>query len=139
MSDLMIPGPSGSEPTPQNKAKSQGQQQEKSSGRRRRTSRSAKPAIPSADDCARAIAQVAGLVAIGLLKPAQANAIRAAFRDIQQYHKSKAKEADNSLSNADVMNLLRKDPTLLNMLEPLLTDEQIDQVMRNKGAGDEQA
>ena len=66
----------------------------------------------------RAIAQLAGLVAMGMLKPAQANAIRAGFRDILQYHKSKAKEAEKTVSNADVMDLLQKDPKLLTCWRP---------------------
>jgi hypothetical protein len=85
----------------------------------------------------RAIAQVAGLVALGLLKPAQANAIRASYREILQHHRqSQAREDNQGLSNADVLRLMRDNPEILGLLEPLLTDEQVAMVMgRRNGDG----
>lgn len=87
--------------------------------------------IPSAEACLRALAQLAGLVALGVLKPAQANSIRASYREILQYHqKSQSREERQGLSNADVLDLVRKDPRILSMLEALLTDEQIAMAMK---------
>jgi hypothetical protein len=132
MSTLLVPEPAGAEPDKTGDQQTEGDDRRDGDGadrahyhRRHRE----KPTIPSPDDCARAIAQLAGLVAMGMLKPAQANAIRAGFRDILQYHKSQAKEAEKSVSNADVMDLLQRDPKLLDLLAPLLTSEQIDMVM----------
>ena len=51
-----------------------------------------------------------GLAALGMFKPPVANSIRSAFRDILQYHKSKAKEAEKNVANADVLEAARNDP-----------------------------
>jgi hypothetical protein len=135
MSDLMLPGPAGPDATSHDDAASQDKRREESTGRRRRPSQGARSAIPSSVDCLKGIAQLTGLLALGLIKPAQANAIRAAFREILQYHKTATKQAEKTLSNADIMDILRKDPRLLSLLEPLLTEEQIDMVMRNTEKG----
>ena len=97
-------------------------------GQRRRKK---KFGIPSEQKCLHAMERLAGLVAMGLLKPAQANSIRAAYREILQYHRSRAKEADKNLANADVLELLRTDPKLLSLLEPLLTEEQVTMVTKD--------
>jgi hypothetical protein len=140
MSNLMIPGPGGAEPEKTGDEDTHGSSRDNGSARGRQQCHPPKPSIPSPEDCLRAFAQIAGLVAMGILKPAGANAIRSAYREILQHHKAKAKEAEKSLTNADVMDLLRKDPKLLNLLAPLLTSEQLDMVMNagNEGA-DEQA
>ena len=138
MSALMLPGPDDSGTGKIGCEHGQGESCDNAAGarasRRRRQRHSKKPGVPSENDCLLAIAQVAGLVAMGLLKVGQANAIRAAYRDILSHHKGKAKEAEKSLSNSDVMDLLKKDPKLVNLLAPLLTSEQLDMVMN---AGDE--
>ncbi len=139
MSTLMIPGPGGAEPEKTGNEQAHentcgdGASAGASHHRQRHTK---KRGIPSEEDCLLAIAQVAGLAAMGVLKVGQANAVRAAYRDILGHYKSKAKEAAKSLTNTDVMELLRKDPKLLNLLEPLLTSEQLDMVMNagNEGA-----
>ena len=135
MSNLMISGPGGAEPEKTGNEQAQGNSRGEAAGRHRQQRQSKKSGIPSVEDCLRAIAQVPGLVAIGLLEASKANAIRAAYRDILAHHKSKAKEVEKSLSNSDVMDLLRKDPKLLNLLAPLLTSEQIDMVMKAGGEG----
>ena len=95
-----------------------------------------KPDIPSEEDCLGAIVQVARLVAMGLLETAQANAIRASFREILLYHRSKAKEAEKGISNVEVLDVLRKDPKLLSLFEPLLSQEQVEWILRG---GDSEA
>ena len=92
-----------------------------------------KPDIPSEEDCLGAIVQVARLVAMGLLETAQANAIRAAFREILLYHRNKSKEAEKGISNVELLDVLRKDPKLLSLFEPLLSQEQVEWILR---AGD---
>jgi hypothetical protein len=130
MTTLLIPGPDGAEPQKNGNPEAQGDEDGAAADdRQRHPNRAKHDSIPSETDCLRAIAHVAGLVAMGLLEPAQGNSIRASYREILAHYKSKAKEAEKSLSNADVMDLLRKDPKLLNLLAPLLTGEQLDMVM----------
>jgi hypothetical protein len=78
----------------------------------------------------RALAQLAGLVALGVLTPAQANSIRASYREILQFHLKSQSRDPKGLSNADVLELMRKDPRILSMLEPILTEEQVAMVMK---------
>jgi len=127
----MIPASDGAEPD-KNRRKRPKHDHDGDNANRHQGGRE-KPGIPDAEDCLRAMAQLAGLVAMGLMKPAQANAIRAAFEVVLRHHKDKAKEAEKGLSNADVMELLRKDPQLLSLLEPLLTSDQVAMVMKAAG------
>jgi hypothetical protein len=92
--------------------------------------------IPSAEDCLLALASLAGAVAMGLLKPAQANAMRANYAAILSYHQQNESRSDrNGMADADVMEIMRKDPKMLSVLEPFLTDEQIDLVMNSAKDG----
>ena len=134
MSNLMIPGPGAVEPDPAGEEQARdagGGNRGAGTGHCGQQTRSKKPPIPSPEDCARSMAQLIGLVTMGLLKPAQANTIRNALRDLLQYHQGKAKEAETGLANADVLDLLKKDPTVLSLLEPLLTEAQIEMIMKN--------
>jgi hypothetical protein len=92
--------------------------------------------IPDVEDCLAALASLAGAVAMGYLKPAQANPIRAIYADILRHHqKNESRNDRNGLSNADVVELMSQDPKMFSMLEPFLTDEQIDLVMKNAKEG----
>ena len=133
MSNLMIPA-SGAEPE-------KGAQQETHNDAhgagadgqhgQQQHQRAGQPDIPSEEDCLRAIAHVARLAALGMFKPSVANTIRSAFRDIFQYHKSKAKEAEKNVANADVLEAVRNDPKMLGLLEPFLTQDVINAIMKN--------
>ncbi len=131
MSNSLIPAPDGAEPQKTGDEQSQRSSHGDGNARRRQQRQPKKPSIPSLEDCLLAFARLAGLVAMGLLKPAQASVIRAAYREILQYHTAKAKELEKGLSNADVLEFLRKDPKMLDLLAPLLTQEQIDMLMRD--------
>ena len=135
MANFMIPAPGEAEPDRPGKEQTQGNDSGDGTRGHRQSRSARKPPIPSEEQCLQALTQLAGLVALGLLKPAQANTIRGTYRDILQHHKSKAKEAEKGLSNADVLGLLRKHPEILSLLEPLLTEEQIAMVMKEVGGG----
>lgn len=97
--------------------------------------------IPSPEDCLFALESLVGAVAMGLIKPAQANTIRASYAEILRYHeKNESRNDRQGLADADVVELMRKDPKVLSMLEPFLTDGQIDLVMKHaKDSGHGQA
>jgi hypothetical protein len=94
---------------------------------------SRKQPIPSLEDCMRLMTQLIGMVTIGIMKPAQANSIRSMLRDLMEYHQGKTKRTEQGLSNTDVLELLKNHPTVLNLLEPFLTQEQIDMIMKSGG------
>jgi hypothetical protein len=95
-------------------------------GRRR-----AQQKIPTIDECLDALGKLAGAVALGFLSPAQANAIRGSYAEILRHHRQgRGREDGRNLADAQVLDLLRRDPTMLSALEPFLSDAQIDLVMR---------
>jgi len=135
MSSHLIPGPAGAEPEKIGHDQAHADNHDAGANRRRQQQRqrAKKPDIPSEEDCLGAIVQVARLVAMGLLETAQANAIRASFREILLHHRSKTKEAEKGVSNVELLDVLRKDPKLLSLFEPLLSQAQVEWILR---AGD---
>lgn len=92
--------------------------------------------IASREDCLSALTNLPGAVAMGLLKPAQANSMRASYTEILRYHQRNEIHSDrNGMADADVLEIMRKDPKMFSVLEPFLTDEQIDLVMKNAKEG----
>ncbi len=96
---------------------------------------------PDTDACLDALGQLPGLIAMGLVTTAQANAIRGVYSTIlQQHHRTRAGRDQAQLDDADVMAILRDNPSMLSMLAPLLTDEQVAAIMEDsEGAEDGQA
>jgi hypothetical protein len=76
---------------------------------------------------------------MGLLETAQANAIRASFREILLFHRSKAKQAEKGISNVEILEVLRKDPNLLSLFEPVLSQEQVEWILRGGDSETEDA
>jgi hypothetical protein len=91
----------------------------------------AKTDVPSEEDCLRAIVHVGRLAALGVFKPSVANSVRNSFRDVLQHHQKKAKAAEKNLTNDTVIECLRQDPKVLSLLEPLLSQEQIELIVKN--------
>jgi len=93
--------------------------------------------IASEDDCLRALTQIPGLVAMKMLSTAQANSMRGVYSAILQHHqKNHHVPGDTGLGDADVLELLRHKPEMISMLEPLLTDKQIEMLMRDAKDGE---
>ena len=111
----------------------------KSSSRQR--SGTKQRSAPDTDDCLDALGQLPGLIAMGLVTTAQANAIRGVYSTIlQQHHRTRAGRDQAQLDDADVMAILRENPSMLSMLAPLLTDEQVAAIMDDsEGVEDGQA
>lgn len=93
--------------------------------------------IPSLEDCLFALASLAGAVAMGLIKPAHANTIRASYTEILRHHQKNDSRIDRQgLADADIMDMMRKDPKVFTIMEPFLTDAQIEMLMQNAKDGD---
>jgi hypothetical protein len=129
MSPMMLPGPKdpndgdntqpGCGPPPDGDG--QGKRRSKSAG------------IPRLEECLRALAALPGLIALRLLTTSQANAIVRVYHTILQHHPGQAGGKEQHLSDVDVLELLKKDPRLCSMLEPFLTEEQIDLIFKQSG------
>jgi hypothetical protein len=98
----------------------------------------ARAPIASAEDCLAILSRLGGLVILGLLGTAQANAIRSTYTAILQYHERQQSGPSRTIADEkDLAKLLRKYPELAKLLEPLLTDEQIEMLLRGgKDAAD---
>lgn len=80
--------------------------------------------------CLTGISQLPGMLALGLLKPAQANSMRGAFKELLDHHREDRQQARGTVATDDMIAAIRKDPGLLNLFAPMLTDEQFDLVMK---------
>ncbi len=99
-----------------------------------------RPQSLSAEDCLSALSQLPGAVAMGMLKPAQASAMKSFYAEILRYRqKAESRGEHKSVPDADVIALLQKDPKLMAIMAPFLTDEQVDLVMGAEGGSDGQA
>jgi len=99
--------------------------------------RGRRPEIRSEEDCVAALGQLPGLITMGLIAPAQANAIARSLREVIRYHELRRSQsaAGATLGDEDLLQTVRDNPQMLGLLEPLLTDEQVAMVIG--GAGDE--
>ncbi len=94
--------------------------------------------ISSAEDCLAILSRLPSLVTLGLLSTAQANTIRSSCTAILQYHERQQSGPSRTVVNEqDVAKLLQKHPEFASLFETLLTDEQIERLVRGgKDAGD---
>ena len=89
--------------------------------------------------CLENLTKLCGLIAMGVVKPAVGNAIRATLTEILRHHRASGRgDGQGALSDDIVREMLRRDPAMLNLLEGLLTQEQIDLFMREATDGHEQ-
>jgi hypothetical protein len=70
------------------------------------------------------------MVALGMLSTAKANTIRGTYTAILQHHRQKQAPADRGGANDDALaEMLSRHPELANLLEPLLSAEQIASIL----------
>ena len=89
--------------------------------------------VQTVGECLASLSQIPGMVALKLITPAQANAMRGTLEAILRQHNrsgSRAGAPDGSVQSTDLVELAQRDPQVLNMLETILTDQQIAMVMK---------
>ncbi len=74
--------------------------------------------------------KIPGLVVIDVLTPAKANAMRAAYDTILTHLDDSQQSGAARIDDADVITILRQQPELLKALQPFLTPEQLDLIVR---------
>jgi len=131
MDELSIPEP---QDDPEGKAS------RRPGGKKRRAdnSRQGRAAIASAEDCLAMLSRLPSLVTLGMISTATANTIRSTCAAILQYYERQQSGPSRTVINEkDVGKLLRTHPEYAKLFEPLLTDEQIEMLVRGgKDAGD---
>lgn len=86
--------------------------------------------VASAEQCLAALTQLPGLVAMGILTPAQANSMRATYETILKHHEKRQSAQIQGPATADVVQAVRDHPELAAVLEPLMTGEQLESLMK---------
>lgn len=86
--------------------------------------------VASEEECLAALSGLPAMVAFGLLSTAKANTIRGAYAAILQHYRQKQNPADRGGMPDDAMiDMLSRHPELANLLEPLLSAEQIASIL----------
>jgi hypothetical protein len=73
--------------------------------------------------------QLPGMVVTRIITPSQSNSIRNAINDILAFHQRSNGGATPAVLDIDLLERLRREPPLMNMLAPFLTAEQISTLM----------
>jgi hypothetical protein len=82
--------------------------------------------IPTVEECLTQLAQLSVLVLLGHLSTSRANAIRGNIREILQHHaRSQAVPKAAAAIDAGLLDRIYDDPTLLQLVEAFLSDEQV--------------
>jgi hypothetical protein len=88
--------------------------------------------------CLEALSQLPGLLMMGYVRPAQANAIRSTLETLlRHYRQTDSTRSESALQDIDIMSILRTHPELVSLFESLLTDEQLEAVMKEAKDGDD--
>jgi hypothetical protein len=88
--------------------------------------------------CLEALSQLPGLLMMGYVRPAQANAIRSTLEAIlRHYQHTDSTRSGSALKDVDIVSILRTHPELVNLFESMLTDEQLEAVMKEAKDGDD--
>jgi len=88
----------------------------------------APPRYPSAEECMELLHRLSGMVGLGVFTPAQSNAMRGCLRDIWSYQQRTAGSQSGPAVDARLLDLLPKNPELLDYLAPFLTPEQVAKI-----------
>ena len=90
----------------------------------------AKQPIESAEDCLAALGRLPALNMLGVLSEKQINAFKGVYSTMLQYYqRQQATPRSANLEEAGILEALRRNPMLANLLEPVLSQEQIDSLM----------
>jgi hypothetical protein len=81
-----------------------------------------------------AMTQLVASLALGMIKPAVGNSIRAVLAEMLRSYERTGGQNDErqAVADEDVRKVLRENPSMLYMLEPFLTDGQLETVMQEE-------
>jgi hypothetical protein len=88
------------------------------------------PQVPSRNDVLDKLGRMPGLIAIGVLKPATANAMRSVYGTLLAHLDSGASSSAAIVADENLLAILRQQPELLKFIEPFLTPDQIGLILR---------
>jgi hypothetical protein len=85
--------------------------------------------IPTVDQVLQQLIQLNGAVAIGAMSTKEANLIHKNLRTVLDVQMKRASREDSGPSQEALVELCRNDPRVLNVIEPFLTDTQMEWLM----------
>ncbi len=85
--------------------------------------------IPSVDELLRQLIQLNGAVALGAISSKEANVIQKNVKTVLDVQMRRASRDDTGPSQEALAELCRNDPRMLNVIEPFLTDSQMNLIM----------
>ena len=87
------------------------------------------------------MSRLGALLTMGLISTSHANTLRGIYSEILKYHERQQSGPSKTVANEkDLAKVLRKHPELATLLEPMLTNEQIESFMRGgNDAGNDDA
>lgn len=89
-----------------------------------------KAEIATEEECLAALSRLPALVALHILTSAQANTIRSTYTAILQHHRqTRAKSESGGVPDDALVDMLSRHPEMANLLEPLLSAEQIAAIL----------
>jgi hypothetical protein len=95
--------------------------------------------IPSAEEILAMLLKLNGLVAMRIISTAQATVIQRSLRTILDYQARQAQGGQPGLPQEALAEICHEDPRILNLLEPFLTDAQVDWLMHGRKDSDEES
>ncbi len=141
MSELLLPPPNDDDAPISAAASGEtggGQRRRKAesdAGRRRRSTAN-KPL--TLEEIQERLRSLMGMVAAGWIKPAQANAIaRICQLMIQNLQQGGPRQTSSGVPDEILADIARRDPSVLNLLAPFLTDEQFDSILKDNAEDDQ--
>jgi hypothetical protein len=85
---------------------------------------------PNKEDILHKLGQMPGLIAIGVLPPAKANAMKGVYQTILSHVDDSRQSGAARVADEDLIKILQQQPELLKALQPFLTPEQLDLIIR---------
>ncbi len=85
--------------------------------------------LPTVEEILQQLLQLNSAVAIGAMSTKEAGLIHKNLRIVLQTQMKRASREDTGPSQEALVDLCRKDPQALNLIEPFLTDEHVKWVM----------
>jgi hypothetical protein len=116
--------------------KSQGEKQHKRRGQKSRRRKAGQ--VMGQRECLEALSRLPGLLMMGIIEPTKSNAICSVLKAILSQHQIEhSKTSGSGLNGFDIIGVLRARPDLMSLLEPLLTDDQLDILTKDAMDGDD--
>ncbi len=95
----------------------------------------AKRHVASEEECLAALSRIPALILLGMLTTAKANAMRGSYAAILQHYRQKQIPTDRGVADDALVDILSRNPEFANMLEPLLSAEQIASILARAKEG----